>query len=112
VGGDKVLPLLEKTLADQDWDVRYIAVDALGQVGGDKALVLLEKVLVYPYSETRCRAAAAVGKVGGAKARAVLLRRLASESNREVLQKLSEILRTHFSGDLTVEQALQKLETP
>ncbi len=45
VGGERALALLEKTLTNQDANVRVSTVSALGRVGGEQALALLGKAL-------------------------------------------------------------------
>ena len=74
--GGAAVPALLRALDDRSWDVRALAVDALGQVGDPAAVPGLLRVLESDDADLRARAASALGEIGQRNALPGLIRAL------------------------------------
>jgi len=72
MAGPKLLPALERALADTDWNLRRNAVEVLGRIGGPEVSALIEKALKDKVEEVRGSALLALGKAGSARASDIL----------------------------------------
>ncbi|MBN1429106.1 MAG: HEAT repeat domain-containing protein [Anaerolineae bacterium] len=71
-GGAGLLRTLE-AMADEDWQIRMRAVEALGQMSSEQALDSLAQAMQDASSGVRERAAAALGRLGSEEALSILL---------------------------------------
>lgn len=110
MGGDTVLTLLEKALADPDIKVRTYVPFRLSSVGGEKMLALFEKALSDPSPEMREISVRGLGGMRKERLCAILLNVLATEKNVGVLRSACGQLRRYGSGDPGVVKAVEEAE--
>ena len=75
-GSKAALPTLYKALDNKDWQVRYAAAEAIGNIGGEAELPTLLKALDDKDSEVRYSAVGAIGNIGGEAELPALLKAL------------------------------------
>ncbi|NER33903.1 MAG: NACHT domain-containing protein [Oscillatoria sp. SIO1A7] len=75
----KAIQPLCQALTDEDWEIRSLAVEALGKISSDAAVSPLATALDYEAAYVRRSAADALGKIGSPKAASVLVAALEHE---------------------------------
>ena len=75
----KAIQPLCQALTNEDWEIRTLAVEALGKIGSDAAVSPLATALDYEAAYVRRSAADALGKIGSPKAASVLVAALEHE---------------------------------
>jgi HEAT repeat protein len=100
IKGEKSCDLALSALKDQDWQVRYTAVTALGEIGHNKALDDLIEVMFGPEDEEiRAWAAWSLGEIGDERA-IEPLQKAYKTCPTEVMKKARDSLTEVFKVDL------------
>jgi hypothetical protein len=87
--GAEAIPALIQVLKDGDWEVRWLAAEALGKIGDDQAVPALIETLTDNVKEVRWLAVAALSKLGDVPALAL---KILADIHTTPFQKLRSLV--------------------